>query len=141
MRKCTSWIWVFFAFKVCRIRSTIRDKIRKSLLSHCYHVYSYKLLPLLKVTIYIYTFVFLERDQLYLHFCYYANLNKCCMGIWQHFEVRQKIGNSASVACPAFLGQEFKGKKALCCTIKHNKYIIQMVCTVQCTKSIVQCCQ
>ena len=44
MRKQTSRIWVFLAFKPCRNHSMISDKILKSLLPRCYHTSSNKFL-------------------------------------------------------------------------------------------------
>ena len=57
MRKRTSQIWVFLAFRPCRKRPPVRDKIQKYLLSRYYHVCSNKLYTPLQ-----------ERNNIYIYF-------------------------------------------------------------------------
>ena len=45
MRKRTSQMWVFLAFRPCRKQPPVWDKIREYLLSRYYHISSNKLLP------------------------------------------------------------------------------------------------
>ena len=112
MTKCTSWILVFLVFKLRQHRSTVLDKIWNLLLSRCYHVSSNEIPHITKFFFVCFSFVMgialsllkLLRENKPV----FIRVSSKIIKLGKIWEFQLLI-----LTCPAFRGQEFKGKIAL----------------------------